>query len=299
MDNIKKIDIHAHATAFPQWTPKHHINLEPMISAEDLINIYDKVNIEKGVLLPIVSPEAQVLQNMSNENCKMLADKYPDRFIWFCNIDPRSMDNSAKCNLGYLIEYYKTLGAKGVGELTSNLYVDDPKMENLFAACAATRMPVTIHIAPGFNGFYGIVDELGLPRLEKMMKKYPDLIILGHSQPFWTEIGENTEADRCRHPSGKVKNGRIEMLMRECPNLYCDVSAASGSNAFMRDPEYTAKFVEEFSDRILYGCDLCDTVSQHVYEFDAFLDNMVETGMISRENYIKIVRTNAEKLLGL
>ena len=44
-----------------------------------------------------------------------------------------------------------------------------------FGYCAELDLPVTIHIAPQFGGYYGIVDELGLPRIEKMLKRHPKL----------------------------------------------------------------------------------------------------------------------------
>ena len=81
--------------------------------------------------------------------------------------------------------------------------------------------------------------------------------------------------------------------------LYCDLSAMSGANALMRDPEYAARFIEEFSDRMLYGGDLCSPTQKFPFAFDAFLDALVDDGMISSENYYKLVRGNAERLLDL
>ncbi len=230
------------------------------------------------------------------------AENNPDRFSWFCYVDPRSYkEEYGRRDLSDILNDYKQMGAKGVGELTAQLYADDPYLDNFFSHCAACDMPVTIHIAPGFGGRYGIVDELGLPRLEKMLKKHKNLKILGHSQPFWAEISADVTAEnRIGCPTGKVTEGRLAQLMRECENLYCDISAGSGSNAFMRDPEYTAKFIEEFSDRILYGCDICLVATANfAFEFDAFLTKMRADGMISEENYYKIVRGNAIKLLKL
>ena len=68
-------------------------------------------------------------------------------------------------------------------------------------------------------------------------------------------------------------------------------------NAMMRDPDYAAKFIEEFSDRIMYGIDSSSVLCTHQYEFNDFMTNMLETGMISRENYAKIMYKNAAKLL--
>ena len=113
MEQIKKIDIHAHATAFPQYAPKFASNGCTMPSVETMLDFYDKLNIEKGLLLPILSPEAQLLV-MTPENCKYIVDQNPDRFIWFCNVDPRSYQNRRDADLGYLLEHYKSLGALGV-----------------------------------------------------------------------------------------------------------------------------------------------------------------------------------------
>jgi len=298
MEPIKKIDIHAHATGFPQYAPAHPGSGYRMVCAEEVIGFYDKLNIEKGLLLPLISPEAQWLQ-IGVEETKTVADSHPDRFVWFCNVDPRAAQNSPEADLSYLLEHYKGLGAKGVGELTSNIYADDPKMDNLFTHCEKQKMPVTIHISPEPSGYYGIVDDPGLPRLEKMLKKHPDLVILGHSQPFWAEISECEPALRNTYPSGKVKEGRLPKLLREYGNLCCDLSAGSAANALMRDREYAAKFIEEFADRMYYGCDVCAVINDHPYKFNDFLDSMRATGEISEENYRKIVRENAVKLLGL
>ncbi|MBR4016674.1 MAG: hypothetical protein IKK11_02555, partial [Oscillospiraceae bacterium] len=133
MERIKKIDIHAHTTLFPQYVPKHKDNQERILSPEELIALYDKLNIEKGVLLPSVSPEALTC-NRSNESTKYIVDKYPDRFVWFCNVDPRSVYNLPTTDHTYLLQHYKDLGAKGLGELTANLYIDDPMLENCLLA---------------------------------------------------------------------------------------------------------------------------------------------------------------------
>lgn len=307
MKKIKKIDAHTHLIAFPQYYPKHMNSTKEnpisFLSADEMFEIFDKLNVEKAVLLPIVSMEGQCAP-MSTEACAYLADKYPERLVWACNVDPRTGRNEATTNLSHFLEHYKSLGAVGLGELTAQLYVDDPMVDNLFTHCEKLDLPVTIHISAGpgnidDNG-YGIMDEMGLPRLEKMLKKHPNLKILGHSQLFWCEIsGDLTLENRKGAPKGKVTEGTLTRLMRTYDNLYCDVSANSGSNAMMRDPEFAAKFMEEFSDRILYGTDVCRMTDEFQYKFDAFLDNMVESGAISEETYEKFVRKNAIKVFKL
>jgi len=301
LKKVKKIDVHAHATPFQDLQPNLLYGGAKFISDQEMINLFDQLNVEKGVLLPIVSPEWEYFF-CSNHEAKYMVDKNPDRFLWFCNIDPRSYGNDPKADLSKPLEFFKNLGAKGVGELTANMLIDDPLMDNLFYHCGECDMPVTIHLAPANAkyGYYGIKDDPGMPRLEKVLKKYPKLKIFGHSQLFWAEISAQEEGKPFDdYPTGKVKEGRIAQLMREYPNLYCDVSANSGQNAFTRDPEYAAKFIEEFSDRIMYGTDYCQKANTFVYTFDQWLDEMREKNMISEENYYKFVRGNAERLLHL
>ena len=294
---MKKIDIHCHVAAFPQYqNPDNPYN---NLSAEGFIKEHDKLNVDLGVILPIVSPEC-MSGTGSNFLAKLVTDQFPERFTWFCNLDPRGGRNSSKTDFSRTLNHYKKLGAKGVGELTAGLYADDPMMDNLLRHCVECDMPVLVHIAPQLGGAYGIVDELGLPRIEKMLKKHPDLKLIGHSACFWSEISaDNTNEIRNKYPEGKVKEGRLAELMREYGNLYCDLSAGSGSNAMMRDPEYAAKFMSEFSDRIYYGTDICYAGQSFQYSFDEFLTKMVDNKMLSQDDYEKIIRKNAEKLLGI
>ena len=43
MEEIKKIDIHAHATAFPQFAPPHPATGYRMVCAEEILKFYDKL----------------------------------------------------------------------------------------------------------------------------------------------------------------------------------------------------------------------------------------------------------------
>lgn len=296
MEKVKKIDIHAHANAFPEF---FSTELQNFMAAEDVIAMYDKLGVDKGILLPLASPEGMI-SPITTEMTRYVYEKYSDRFYWFCNVDPRALNNRPDSDLVKLVGEYKKMGAKGVGEITAQLYADDPKMENLFRACAETDMPAIIHIAPNFGGGYGIVDELGLPRITKMLKKYPDLKIIGHSMAFWSEISaDNNDEIRNRYPKGKVTEGRLSKMLHEFPNLYCDLSATSGANALMRDREYAAKFIKEFSDRIMLGFDICLPTQTYPYELTNFIEEMLRDKLISEENYRKIMHENAIRILKL
>ena len=295
---VKKIDIHVH-TSESMW-PSGMLGAR-YATPEELIHIYDQIGVEKGLLLPMITNE-YYLQITSNYEIKQIVDKHPDRFVWFCNLDPRQGQFSPNTDFTQYISVCKANGAKGVGEICSNLYFDDPLTLNLLRQCEKCEMPVTFHIGD-MGGDYGLVDEIGLPRLEKVLQMFPKLTFLGHSQKFWAEIsGDLTVEERNGYPTGKVApGGRVVELLRKYPNLCGDLSAGSGFNAICRDPEFGYAFMEEFQDRLFFGTDICDprNVTNSMMKLSQYLDEAVENGHISQEAYEKISRRNAEKLLGL
>ena len=58
-ETIRKIDVHAHATAFHDYYPPHK-NGYVFVSPEEVLAMYDQIGIEKGVLLPLAACEAQM-----------------------------------------------------------------------------------------------------------------------------------------------------------------------------------------------------------------------------------------------
>ena len=291
---MKKIDVHAHSTMWGDNLPTFGT---PLISPEKLKERYNELNIEKGFILPLLSPESRNFVQ-SNEEIEYIANNNADTFFWFCNIDARMGGNNKESDLSKLLNYYKEKGAKGVGEITANMYIDEPFMDNLFYHCEKCEMPVTIHMSPEKYGCYGVIDDLGLGRLEKMLKKYPKLKILGHSQCFGSEIDSGvTVENRNGYPKGKVVEGAVIRIMRECPNLYCDLSAGSGYNALSRDEDFAYKFIEEFGERLLFGTDFY-MPAQNILLAE-WLDAAYKNSCITEENYKKICRENAIKIFDL
>ena len=293
---MQKIDIHVHTISEKGVLRPRG---DTLATPEELFEMYDQLGVEKAVLLPIVSPEGQTDGN-TNREIQTIVRQYPDRFYWFCNIDPRQGDNSETTDFAQMLAYYKERGAAGLGEVTANLPMDDPRVEALMAACEDLKMPVTIHIGD-LGGDYGLVDSLGLPKLERLLQKFPKLILLGHSQKFWSEISADvTEEIRGKAPKGPViPGGRIPELMRRYPNLCGDLSAGSGCNAMMRDPDFGYAFMEEFQDRLFYGTDICSPwdITHIRVKLGPFMEQGVTEGKLSQRAYEKICRGNALRLL--
>ena len=288
------IDIHVHTRSIPGF-PRG--GKQAYATPEQLIERYDKLQIEKGVLLPGVNPEcAHVPQ--SNEEIIDVAER-TGRFIPFCNIDPRALSNSPWSPLGDILKYYRDKGCKGIGEVCANLPFMDPLVQNLFKGAEEAGLPLTFHIAPSIGWNYGLYDDPGLPQLEMCLRGFPKLNFFAHSQVFWAEIARlETPGERGVYPTSPVREeGVVPKLFRKYPNLYGDLSAGSGCNALKRDRKYAIKFLNEFQDRLMFGTDICapDTPTPLV---DLLLD-LKNSGDITEEVFNKVARGNAAKILGL
>lgn len=296
------IDIHAHAYRKPV----------PFVvqfpSVEELIARYDKEEIERGAVLPIVSPEIYIPQ--ANEDILDMAEKYPDRIIPFCNVDPRALTNSADAPLDRILGYYKDKGCKGLGEVMPNMPFMHPMVQNLFKHAEKVGLPVTTDGSDQLSGDFGLYDDPGLPALEHTLQKFPDLKMLGHGPLFWTEIARmETPGERGwvfrsdggqvgRLPGGLVKEeGVVPKLLRLYPNLYGDLSDFTPVNALKRDPEYGPKFVTEFQDRLMFGTDIC--YADMPFGMVDLLIEWRDTKKITEEVFNKVARENAIRIFEL
>ena len=291
------IDIHLHC-AKPRHPKLTRPNGSHYPDPETLIRMLDEAGIDKAVVMSVVSPECRYTPVLPEEAIEIAA-QYPDRLIPFCNLDPRFLTNDASANFTPLLDAYKELGCKGVGECIPNLPFDHPMCLNFFKHVENSGLPLTFHIGPQAGSCYGFVDEAGLPRLEKVLQAFPKLNFLAHSQPFWAEIGTDVIQDgkRVSYPEGPVTPGRVVDLMRRYPNLLGDLSANSGYNAISRDPEFGYGFMEEFQERLFFGTDIAN-VPQKLPIVDYFKTLKAEK-LISDDAYEKIAWRNANRLLDL
>lgn len=295
------IDIHAHAYRRP--TP--FVTKFPTV--EQVIERYDQTGIEKGILLPVVSPEIYLPQ--SNEDILEMCESYPERLFPFCNIDPRALTNSADAPLDRLLRYYKDKGCRGVGEIMPNLSFMHPMVQNLFKHAQDVGLPVTFDGSDRLDGDFGLYDEPGMPQLEHTLQRFPRLNILGHGLAFWIELGRlETPAQRKTifrpdgqqagfiSPSGPIQEeGVVPKLLRRYPNLYGELSDAAPSLGC--DPEYGARFLDEFQDKLFFGTDYC-CLGQQFSTMEILLD-WRSREKISQIVFDKITHENAIKFFNL
>lgn len=290
------IDIHAHAVRKVGY---HGKGLTSIATIEQLEKYYSQEGIDKVCLLPLCGPEFHLPQ--SNEEILDFAANN-QRFVPFCNIHPYAISNSVDADLTDVMLYYKDQGCRGIGEATCLLPFDNPFVYNFFKCAAKAKLPVTIHIAHRKDRAYGLYDDPGLPKLEDTLKRFEDLIIVGHSQSFWAEMSIlETVNDRSGYPPYKIKDeGAVPKIMRKYGNLYGDLSAFSGYNALNRDHEYAAVFLNEFQDRLMFGLDICgDPEKAFVSDLKNLLCKFKEDGIISPEIFDKVTYLNARKLYNI
>jgi hypothetical protein len=291
---MKVTDIHTHVVLRRGFLDS---NGETAATAAELVQIQDRCGIDRMVALPLASPEALHFQQ-SNEEAFEACDQFPGRFIKFCSVDPRIEYNSPEHDFVPILEYYKSCGAQGLGELVANLWWDDPRVHQLLSACERVGFPVIFHVGVREFRTYGLISEPGLGGLERALKKFPKLQLVGHSQAFWSEVGPVNEEERGGYPPGKVlPGGAVPRLLREYPNLWGDLSAGSGFNAVSRDPEWGCRFLEEFQDRLCFGLDICRPSNKT--PLVDFMRDAGATGKISRAAHEKIMGGNAARLLNL
>ena len=287
-----KIDAHAHAyvTDFPDKAFVY------MPDPKRLKEIHAEIGVSHALLLPLTAPERRVFY-CPTEHVMAITDADPAHFSFAMGLDPRMLHDGVRSDFSPLIEYYLQKGAVSVGEMQANIPFDSPLCDNLFSQLEEYRLPVTLHLSPAVGHEYGIVDAPGLPGLERALKKFPDLIFIGHSQSFWAHMSREVDRESMKgYPTGKVTPGRVWELLETYPNLYCDLSAGSGYNALTRDPEKGLAFLHRFSERLMFACDLCDQTK--LPPLGPWLDRQYLTGALDETAYLNICRGTAMCVFG-
>lgn len=295
------LDFHAHAYRRPAPFPIQ------FPTAEQVLERYDEAGIDKGVLLPVVSPEIYLPQ--ANEDILEMVERYPDRFIPFCNLDPRALTHSVDAPLDIVLRYYQERGCKGVGEIMINVPTLDPQVQNLFRHCEALGLMVTWDGADRVGGDFGLQDDPGLPQMEHTLQRFPNLTVIAHGPLFWAEIGPletpggrkpaflpGGGQTRWHPPSGPVTTeGVAPKFLRRFPTLYAELSDAY--TALNRDHDYGPRFVTEFADRLLFGTDICSP--RMVFRTMGLLQEWHASGKLTDDVMDRVMGQNAARLLGV
>jgi predicted TIM-barrel fold metal-dependent hydrolase len=276
----KYIDVHVHIGH--EWMKDEHLTVT------SLLNWMDANSVEKSVVLPLISPESWFYPVSTDYVLKETA-AHRDRLIPFCAIDPRTLNLGGRGGTVSLLKEYIDRGARGFGEHKTGVAIDDPRNMVLYESLSEVGLPCLFHLDNSRN-----MDKVGLPGLEKVLKTFPNVPMIGHANGWWASIdGDAVLADFQAYPKRKiVRQGAVDRLLAEYPNLYGDLSAGSGANAISRDPEFGREFVIRNANKLMFGTDYLK-IGQQVPQFDLY-ENMD----LPAEVRTKVYRGNADRLFG-
>ena len=227
---------------------------------------------------------------ISFRRCAEYVQNAPERFIAGYAPDPRRPNAIER--LKRMMGLY---GVKVYGELKLRMMYDDWDAVRLYRFCGENGLPVVVHIdyeIPWEKGYYPRPNWWyggGIEAFERAVAACPETFFIGHAPGFWAHISNDDKYLTIAYPEGKVApGGKLPDMLRRYKNLYCDISANSGLNAFKRDPAFAAEFIDEFQDRILYGRDSMENNHQE------FINGMALPASVTDKIYYK----NAIKLIG-
>lgn len=197
--------------------------------------------------------------------CLSYSERAPGKFVLGYAPDPRRPE--AIDRLDAAVSIY---GVRVCGELKLRMMYDNPDALRMYRWCGEKGLPVTVHIDYEFdsgrkyprpNYWYGG----GIEALERAVQKCPNTIFLGHAPGFWAHISGDDQFSKEAYPKGAIKpGGKIIQMLRDYPNLYCDLSAGSARIALSRDLRFAKEFLIEFKDRCLYARDYFDSKHQEL-----------------------------------
>jgi predicted TIM-barrel fold metal-dependent hydrolase len=204
-----------------------------------------------GISLTILLPAGSRLGLAAGVNpypeTQAFAEKYPDRFRWFANEVTDQPDAIE------VIRRQLKAGAIGIGEQKFDVACDSAATERIAALAAEFDVPVLMHFQQGSYNH-------DIKRFHRILEKFPTVNFIGHAQTFWGNISQNYD-EKVLYPKGPVTPGGItDRLLSDYPNMYGDLSAGSGLQAFLRDEDHARAFFARHQDKLLYGSDCSDPV---------------------------------------
>jgi uncharacterized protein len=254
---------------YPSIDSHVHVVAKTSREIDDWVRTMDEVGIETSVVLT-----HSAIGNEFAELVKLLKKAHPGRFELYCGVD--FTDYNKKDYPKRVVERLERcyeMGACGVGEIhdkgpgftkddnipsNERLHVDDERLDAFWEKCAELKMPVSLHVAdhpsawtpldvfqertPDYQHFSQYnknvpsFDEM-IERRNKVLKKHPNTIFIA-----------------CHMGNQGHDLATLTRAMDKYPNLYLDTSARDYELG--RTPRASAKFLNKYKDRIVFGTDM-------------------------------------------
>lgn len=255
------IDIHQH-TNYGGRRDAAFKQIAPARTHAELLSHQRALGVTKTILLPAGRPlqRASTLDGKANgldgtvsgnDDALALARQYPDEFAFGANEVPDLADAPA------VIEKYLKLGAVVIGEQKFGIQCDSLEMQKLYRLAEAYQVPILLHWQVGSYNH-------GFERFHRMLEQFPRVNFIGHAQTWWANIDRAHVNDaKNLYPRGRVTAGGLtDRYLRDYPNMFADLSAGSGENAFKRDPDHARAFIARHQDKLMFGSDCVDVTGE-------------------------------------
>jgi len=224
---------------------------------------------------------------LGNEACCRFARAHPKHYLFAACEVPDLPDAVQE------VERYLKLGGVAIAELKFGVECDSPEIQKLYALAADYRVPVLMHWQHKMYSY-------SFERFHTMLQKYPKTAFIGHAQTWWANIDKNHHDQSALYPKGRVTPGGLtDRYLSDYPNMFGDLSAGSGLNAFTRDEDHAREFIQRHQDKLLYGSDCNDTAGQGVKCSGAQMIAAIRRLSPGRDVERKVLYKNAKRVFRL
>jgi predicted TIM-barrel fold metal-dependent hydrolase len=226
-------------------------------------------------------------QCLGNEVCYRFAKAHPQHYLFAACEVPDLPDAVQE------IEKYLKLGGVAIAELKFGVECDSPEMQKLYQLAADYRVPLLMHWQHKMYNY-------GFERFYTMLEKHPKTTFIGHAQTWWANIDKNHNDQSVLYPKGKVTPGGLtDRYLNDYPNMYGDLSAGSGLNAFTRDEDHARAFIQRHQDKLMFGSDCNDLDGKGSKCSGAQMIAAVRRLAPSKDIERKLLYRNAKKMFRL
>ena len=249
------IDVHNHQRAGMSVEA-----LQKLVQDMDALNMQAMVNLSGGSGEALKSGVAH------------MKGRYPQRFLLFANVDFSKIDEpdfGAKAaaqlredvkNGAQGLKIFKNLGLTATDKSGKRVATDDARLDPIWAACAALKIPVLIHTGEP-KQFFDPQDEHNERWLE--LKQFPSRARPADKYPSWEQVMAEQHRLFRKHPKTIFINAhlgwmggdlsRLGKLLDEMPNVYTEIGAVLAELG--RQPRFAREWFIKYQDRVLFGKD--------------------------------------------
>lgn len=277
------IDAHTHIGKVKSWNRGLIGSVESGLP--DLLEYIERENLEKVVLLPVARSYPDIGEDIAKTDDVLKAYSLnPEKIIPFCAFDPR--DGNLREKIRDAVEN----GCRGFGEHKVEIRINDEENVNLFRICGEYGLPVLIHIDNRFNP--------DLEGFKDLISRLEETVFIVHGPGWWAHMGSEKTGDV--YPKGRIgEPGEVLRILEEYKNVYADISAFSGLNAISRDRDFSRRFLNKMSNKIIYGTDFpCINPEGLQFGPDRSHVSLLKSLNLDEEAFKRITRENILKILG-